>query len=218
MLFAATFMLAALNLFDRILYISGRQVHLLSYVNFDSGQNVATMFSTALLWLCALLVFVIASANQQRRLKYSQWTGLGLLFALLGIDKATLLHTRVQFPEFDMATPFGTIQDTWMVPILVLVILIAGIYLKFFIGLPRDTQKRIVLASMVYVVGVVGLDKAGCAWLAAFGHDMGYHLFVILEEAVEMVGCILFIYAFSGYIDQHLPRLSLRIASGQRET
>ncbi len=212
-LFGVVLLLFVLNLLERLLLFLGRPAFILSPVSFAEGQNVATLFAVALLWLCALLTFTISRADTDRQRDSLQWMGLCVVFAVLGIEKATLLHTRLPWSIGAVCASSEALQCASILPMIILIGALAAFYMAFFFRLPTDTKRHLLFAGMVYICGVVVLDKAGCVWLSKVGQDLVYHLYVIFEETMEMVGCILFVYAFSNYIDRHLSGLSIRIDS-----
>ena len=51
---------------------------------------------------------------------------------------------------------------------------------------------------MIYVSGVIGVEAVSGWHFEVFGkHNLGYNLLVTLEEGLEMLGVVVFIYALT---------------------
>ena len=194
------------------MYFMGRS-YPLGFLSLDGEYNLPTMFSTALLWCNALLVGCIAWAEKNVRLNAIYWWGLAIAFLAMGMDEAVVFHERIidGCRQFFNASEF--LYFAWVIPYTALTILFILIYLRFFCRLPVDTKKHILWAVILYIGGAIGFEMLGGAWMETHRKDSIYYLLSTIEEILEMLGSIAFIYAFSTHIDRHLPNLSLRITS-----
>ncbi|MEN7973272.1 MAG: hypothetical protein ABFR47_05510 [Verrucomicrobiota bacterium] len=186
----------------------------LGLLSMDGEQNIPTMFSVALLWLCALFAGCIAVAEESGgRLRRLQWGVLAVVFLFAGVDEFTEMHERLTEPLRNALNAGGLFYFAWVVPYVFFALLFTAMYFRFFMRLPGDTRKFVVLAVILYVGGSIGMEMIGGAWVQLHGKDWAYYLLVMVEEMMEMAGSIAFIYAFANHVDKHLPGFSLRITS-----
>ncbi|MEN8255445.1 MAG: hypothetical protein ABFR33_08245 [Verrucomicrobiota bacterium] len=181
-------------------------------VNFDVEQNLPSFFSTALLVCSSLLVGCIAKGERDIR-KSLHWAGLMVVFLLLALDENTEIHERLTEPLRCSLNAGGVFYYAWIIPYILVVAVFVACYFRFFLQLPKDTQKLVVLAAALYVGGAIGMEMINGAWRESFGRTASFYVLTTIEELMEMSGAIVFIYAFANHIDKHLPGLSLRITS-----
>lgn len=183
------------------------------YLSLDGEHNLPTMFSTALLWSSALLTGCIAWAEKNGRSNGVYWVGLAFAFIAMGLDESTMIHERFTEIVRALFETSGLLHYPWVIPYAIVILLFMPFYARFFFRLPSRIRKQIVLAMALYVSGAIGLEMVGGAWVEPHGKDAVFYLLVTTEEVLEMSGSIAFIYAFSSYIDRHIPGFCLRITS-----
>jgi len=85
-------------------------------------------------------------------------------------------------------------------------------YLKFLLHLPRKTRDLFLLAGSIYVGGALGMEMVCGYYADAVGQrNLIYGLMASVEEILEMVGVIVFIYALLSYIGSYLENIDLRL-------
>jgi hypothetical protein len=80
--------------------------------------------------------------------------------------------------------------------------------------LAPPVRRLFLLAAAVYLGGALGVEMAGAAH--AFRHgteNLGYSLWTTLEEALEMAGVAVFIYALLRQVEAGGP-VRLRVTAG----
>ncbi|MCZ0904903.1 hypothetical protein ON021_33910, partial [Microcoleus sp. HI-ES] len=106
----------------------------------------------------------------------------------------------------------GIFYFVWVIPGAIFVAVTALAYLKFLRHLPRKTRDFFLLAGSIYVGGALGMEMVGGYYADAVGQrNLIYGLMVCVEEILEMVGVIVFIYALLSYIGSHLETIDLRL-------
>lgn len=179
---------------------------------FDLGNenNFATWYSSMILLLCAVLLLVIGLHVKNTRGTYAgHWLTLAGIFLLLSLDETASIHERANhlgryFKQFNYFG--GLFYQAWVAAGICFVLTIGAVYLKFIVHLPRNTRMLFVVACLLYVGGALGLEMIEGTvnlWLGGV-ENLPYQLLVGVEEACEMMGVVVFIYALLGYIGLYM--------------
>jgi hypothetical protein len=176
---------------------------------FDLGNenNIATWYSSMTLSLCAMLLAVIGLHKKDIRDAYARhWLGLSGIFLLLALDETASLHERANhlgryFKQFDYFG--GYLFHPWVAVGICFVLAIGTVYLKFLTHLPKKTKRQFLVAGSLYVLGALGLEmiEGRVAFLLGVYENLLYQSLVGVEEALEMIGVVVFIHALLSYID-----------------
>ncbi len=158
----------------------------------DQENNLPTWYSgflllvaTALLWLCA----------RQRKAvgdRWSvQWLALSGGFLLMSLDEVAGVHETIN----------SVIVMTWAIPAVFLVLVLGLAFVPFLLQLPRRTALHFSLAGAIYIAGAVGVEIFGNSLSVQNLRDtLQYDMATLVEEALEMLGVILFIRALLRYM------------------
>lgn len=189
---------------------------LIDLFDFAIEGNVPTLYSAVSMLFCSALLALITHANWHKSDgKRFYWLGLTIVFFFLAIDEGTAIHEAVgTFMERYMHAR-GALYFLWVVPYGVATLVFALAYSKFVWGLPRDTRARFVAAGVIFLTGALGIEMLGAREADLHGYTtVTYCLLYSLEEMLEMLGIILFIYALLSHLAQETGRLSvvLRLA------
>ncbi len=102
--------------------------------------------------------------------------------------------------------------------------MLAALYLRFLLHLPRRYRALFVLAGVLYVGGAVGMELVSWhhrwalmeatqgdleAKLAA-SNVMSYALLAVVEETMELVGTAIFLYSLLCYLTEHRVGTEIR--------
>jgi hypothetical protein len=213
LLFGVATTLAGTSLILQGLHHSGQPVPagVLARLDLDRENNIPTWFSSVLLAAAAILLFFIArarSALKDRLAPY--WFGLALVFLYLSVDETASLHEAAIGPIQRMLNATGALYAAWVIPAMVMVPIFVAIYLRFLWALPRRTAVLFILAGAIYVGGALGLEMVGWHhryplhapnpddWEAS--KTLTYAVINHAEEAMEMTGIIIFVYALLSYV------------------
>lgn len=95
----------------------------------------------------------------------------------------------------------GFLYWSWIIPGMIVAILIGLYFLKFLNMIERKYTILFLLSGFIYLSGAVGFEMIG-GWLYShsLGDSMLYVFEVVIEESLEMLGMLLFIYALIKYI------------------
>jgi hypothetical protein len=106
----------------------------------------------------------------------------------------------------------------WVIPALIFVALVGLSYLPFLMQLKRTTAVLFVVAGATYVMGAVGMDMIGGLIVEQHGMESLQHSFArMIEELLEMLGVLVFLYALLEYIRKRVGIVRVRLLS-QSET
>ena len=179
----------------------------------DSEQNIPTFFSALLLLLSSAATALIATLKHRNGLPYAwHWTGLALGFLYVATDEAASIHELAIRPMRELLGMYATgiFYFAWTIPGIALVIVLAVVYLRFWLHLPAYTRRLVLFAGGLYVGGAIGVELIGSRHVELHGRDMTYSAIAMTEETLEMSGTILFIFAMLDYIEKHFGNVRLR--------
>ncbi len=104
--------------------------------------------------------------------------------------------------------------------------MLAFVYSKFVWALRKETRTQVVMAGVIFVSGALGVEMLGAREADLNGYDtVTYCVLYSLEEMLEMLGIILFIYALLSHLAREPGGLSVvlelpgnaRSRSGERK-
>jgi len=180
--------------------------------NMDAESNIPTFFSTGLLLTCALLLGTIAALrSQERHPSAIKWAGLALVFLYVSMDEAAGIHGLLTEPTQRRLGVSGALSFAWVIPAMAAVVVLATLYVRFILALPRRIRLLFIVSAMVYVGGAVGLEMVAAAWVELHTKDnTTYVLISTLEETLEMLGATIFIYALLIYLQTEFGSFRVR--------
>lgn len=188
--------------------------------NLDREINYPSWYSSFTLLFCAILLGIIAAAKKKQGDRFlSHWKALGFIFVFLSLDEILSIHEILIIDDLRKALNLGGFfYFIWVIPGAIFVLLTALAYLKFLRHLPQKTRQLFLLAGSIYVGGALGMEMVCGYYADAVGQrNVIYGLMVSVEEILEMVGVIVFIYALLSYIGSYLEDIDLRFKIVDRE-
>ncbi|WNN87359.1 hypothetical protein [Gloeocapsopsis dulcis] len=187
--------------------------------NLNRELNIPTFYAMCLLLISSILLAIIAYAKQVRGdclVRY--WTALSILFFGLAIDEIISIHERMTKPLRSALNAGGLLYYAWIIPGAVFVLLCLLAFRKFFRNLPTKTRQLIFLAGSIFVSGAIGVEAVGGYYAHLYGEqNMTYAVIAGIEEFLEMLGVIVFIYALLSHIDSAMKGLSVRFKIAARK-
>jgi hypothetical protein len=85
-------------------------------------------------------------------------------------------------------------------------------FLRFYLGLPRRFKLLFGVSALVYVFGVIGMEMIdGLFFPVESNFTLIYDFLTTIEESLEMLGIILFIYSLLKYMTLDAPTASYEI-------
>jgi hypothetical protein len=179
----------------------------------DKEGNIPSFYSALALLFCSLLLAIIA-ISKKREKDYSviYWRGLSFIFLYLSIDEAASIHELSMYPFKKALGAQGFLYYTWIVPFGLLVLIFIGLYSKFILSLPKKIKILFIAAGSIFLFGSLGMEAIGGFRADQVGtSNFLYSMIVTLEESLEMIGILVFIYALMQYIKYHTSTQSIKV-------
>jgi hypothetical protein len=184
---------------------------------FNVGRegNIPTFLSSLMLFFSALLLALIAIAKRADRW-FKHWAALAAIFLFLSLDEAAQMHEPVTTLLRSLLGTSGIFHYAWVIPYGVLTVIAFVVYIAFLRQLPPRIRWLIATAGAIYVCGALGIELIEGATLATLAiEEIGRPRIVTnsIEEAMEMVGVIVFIHALLAYMESEMGGLRIGLAS-----
>lgn len=173
----------------------------------DREQNLPTFFSYFLLVFAALLLAVISVFEHKRNNPHAfYWAILSFGFIFMAGDELLRIHERLINPLRGVLGDdyWGIFHYPWVIPYSVLVLVLALFFLRFLLSLSTATRRTFLIAGSLYLAGALGCELVGAYVVKdlKLGEHMLYVMITSLEESLEMVGVVVFIWALLLHISQ----------------
>ncbi|MEH1902184.1 MAG: hypothetical protein V7L04_12400 [Nostoc sp.] len=183
----------------------------------DGEFNIPAWYSVFSLLFCSGLLKVITVIKTEDRY-FSYWKTLSRIFFYLSLDEAFSFHEILIIPSVRESLHLNPIFfQTWVIPGAVLVGVFAFKYFKFLLHLPLKTRYLFLIAAVVYVGGGLGMEMVGGVLRVDFGRRTLITLIgIIVEEFMEMVGIVIFIYALLAYLSRLKESIQLKISISEK--
>ena len=179
---------------------------------FDAEANFPSLYSALAIAISAYFLWLIGALESERVMKRSfYWKLLAVFFLFLALDEFGSLHEYMIQPMRRVMETTSVDADffyfAWFIPYAAVLLVLGIILLKFLVGLPPQTRWTFLLGGLVFLAGAVGMEMLGGKYWAAQGWsidgkdavDMNYALIVTVEEFLEMIGIVIFIYGLMRY-------------------
>jgi hypothetical protein len=183
-------------------------------LNLDVDRSIPSFFSSMMLLTCSFFLFIIASAKRKDSKSYIYWAGLSLIFLLLSIDEALMIHESLNDKTQTLLNTSGYFYFAWIIPYGLGLIIFLLAYMKFLLSLPCKTRILFIIAGFVFVSGAIGLEAISGKYFELYSdYSMAYIILSTIEEILEMSGIVVFIYALTSYMDSEFKCNRFRIKS-----
>ena len=178
--------------------------------------NIPTFYSFSALLLCSALLAIIAFAKKKENAPYSlHWKALSIIFLYLSMDEASQLHEMTIKPLRSALNASGFLHYTWVILGIVFSLIVVLAYLRFLADLPRKTRNLFLVAGAIFVGGALGMEMIGGYYSSLYAGqpipllrfcniNLNYQMIATVEELLEMLGIVVFIYALMSYISLHV--------------
>jgi hypothetical protein len=181
---------------------------IIRHLDLNSEYNFATWYSASILFLCALLLWVIGRIDSVERGLRWWWAGLSLIFSFMAFDEITSLHERSMDYVRDRLHADGYLHFAWVVPGAAFALGVFLVYIPFLQRLPKRTRKLFLLSGGIYLAGALVMEMIGGKYASVHGElNLTFASLAHLEEAMELAGSVLFVYALLDFLRQRCSPL-----------
>jgi hypothetical protein len=169
----------------------------------DGEGTAGAYFSSVQLFIAALLLTVIAKVQRNSPKDARPWLVLALGFYFLSADEAIALHERLAQPMQELMGKgkLGLLYVGWIVPAAIGAGVVGIYFLPFLFRLPLSTRRHFVAAAVLFLGGAVGVEAVEGRYVEEHGMDnLGFSLYVFVEEGMEMIGILVFVRGLLRYL------------------
>lgn len=166
-------------------------------------DSIPTWYSVLILFVAAVLLFVIAKGKSQSKNDYtSYWWGLAFIFLYFSMDEGAVIHEIFAIPLQEAFNTDGFFAFGWQILAFPLVIIFGLVYLKFLFHLPPKTRNCFIVSAVLYAGGALIFEGFSASQYDSAGISMTYLSLATIEEFFEILGVSLFIFALLDYMQQ----------------
>ncbi len=206
-------------------YLSGGESaiarKLMKFFYVDLELNAPAFFSGLLLLFAALLLSLTFYMKRRRdERKIAPWAVLACGFLVMAFDEIVSVHERLIEPMREVlgGQDLGIFYFAWVVPAIVLVLGLGLYFSSFLLRLPTTTFFGFFVAGALFLGGAIGLELLEGRHSELFGkEDIVYITFTTCEEALEMLGVIVFIRSLLRYLSDQHPEVGISFLGHKKE-
>lgn len=190
--------------------------NLIRLFHVDREANIPSVLSALALLFCSILLATIARVKKLAGNRYfSHWTALSILFGLLSLDELVSIHEIADLPLRSAINTSGFIYFAWVIPGAIFVVACGLACLRLLATLPAKTLRLFLLAATLFLGGALGVEMVGGYVTQNWGQsNLLYATAATLEELLEMLGVVVFIYALLSYLKSQVKDVRLRVRFG----
>lgn len=170
---------------------------------FDVGMegNIPTIYSVLALCLASIVTFLVARVartNSDKDWRY--WFFLACVLLFLAFDEGATIHEHVGdlFESYYGGLATGFLYWLWVVPYGIAVMWLGAALFPFLLRLPARTRNGCIGAGLVFIGGAIGVEMISASVYelhdGSSGKPLEYYLLYTLEESMEMLGVVIYIY------------------------
>lgn len=169
---------------------------IMAFFDLDAEVNLPTWFQTLLTAAIGGLLLAWRGELVVGGGARWGWVLLGFAFLALSLDEMASLHEKLMGPMREIfSITSGPLLYAWVIPVGLLTLVLFLVLVPFLKSLPRATLIRFLVAGFVFVSGALLLEMVGASLATTLGDTALYDGVTSLEEAMEMVGAVLFLRA-----------------------
>ena len=186
------------------------QLGFLRLLALDGENTLPSWYSSVQLLFSSAVLAVIGLSRKQEKNPYGwHWLTLSVLFLCLAIDEASSIHEMAAPPierwlqsAGHLDSVLSVVGTPWLLAAIPFTIIVFLVFLRFLWHLPRATMTLFLIGGGLYVAGAVGIEDLAGHYLGTPGADetFTYQIMITVEEGLEMLGILVFLYALMTYM------------------
>lgn len=167
----------------------GRLGGLYALFDLDVETSVSTFVQSTLLVTAAVVLWLLARALPDARLVARVLAAATLWVAA---DEASQIHELLIVPIDRAWHTSGIFRFGWVIPGIAVAVVVVVLSIRLVRAIAPSARPGLVVGGALYLLGAVGMEMAGGAWLDAHGGDAAYRMvFTSIEETMEGAGIVL---------------------------
>lgn len=181
---------------------NGLGIHFLNLFSVNLEGSFPTWYSTLLLFISGVLLVWISRIKFQEQ-DHQRWYWLGLVagFFYLSADEGAGIHEIFVDVTKETFNTSGFFEFGWQIVAIPVVLVVMLLYVRFVHRLPTQTRFWLVVSAFVYLGGALIVEGISAnQWSMDGGMSMRYLSIATIEETMEMLGAVFFIYTWLDYI------------------
>ncbi|QKQ78009.1 hypothetical protein FBB35_30800 [Nostoc sp. TCL240-02] len=122
------------------------------------------------------------------------------------------LHERLTTPLRGTFNTSGSLYYAWVIAGAIFVLLFLLVFGRFVATLPGKTRRLFFIAGTIYIAGAIASELVGGYYEYYYTpFNMVYVFIATIEEVLEMVGIVIFIYALLSYISSNMKGIDIGV-------
>lgn len=210
-------------------HIASEQYGMLWVFHFDSEANIPALYSFVIIMACGALLWATASLHEVRIKQQTRfWKTLSCLCIIAALDEFTGFHQVLTTDSLKLLGDFtadGYLYFKWIIPYCLFFALMTAFLLNQFIRLPIHTKLTFLLGGTIFFVGAILFEMLGGHYLVTHPGEskytsLNYALLATVEELLEMIGIIIFLYGIMKFYIKHAEqeKLEFKIRLAEKNT
>lgn len=170
--------------------------------NFNAEKNIPSTFSSLLHLFASLLLSLVGFSRLNINTSKAFWFFLSFIFLFLSLDELLRIHEKITGPFSGLMADTGAFIYSWTLYYGIGLLILGVLLLKPLIALPDKTRNQFIIAGGIFVFGAIGMENLAGRYIHSNSiapADIITHpdilIFSTLEETMEMMGVVFFIYA-----------------------
>ena len=180
----------------------------------SSEANIPTFFSSFLLFIPAVILYLIYKSASKGSGLRNYWLVLMIIFAWLSIDETASIHEQFGKIGKTLHLHSGYLYYSWIIPYILFAVIAFFFFLRFLLKLPHATRILFIISGFIYTGAATCFELFEGNIAKKYGpNTLNDLLLCAAEEFLEMTGVIIFIYALLRYVAATAPTLFLTVMS-----
>jgi hypothetical protein len=170
--------------------------------NFNAEKNIPSTFSSLLHLFASLSLALVGISRLNINTSKAFWFFLSFIFLFLSLDELLRIHEKITGPLTGLMAETGTFIYSWTLYYGIGLLILGVLVLKPLIALPDKTRNQFIIAGGIFIFGAIGMENLAGRHIHENNiapADIITHpdIFILstIEETMEMMGVIFFIYA-----------------------
>lgn len=206
-------------MFNYLNYQNSISAFYVKLFDLNTEGNLPTLFSTLILMFASVLlalIFIKRKVSNSPDRNY--WLFLSVVFLMLALDESLQIHEKVtnlinlignEGNINSISERPGFLRYAWVIPYFVIVAGLVLFLFKFLLRLPAKTRNLFILSGVIFVSGAIGLELLEGYYDTLLGTNFYTVVLYTIEEAMEMFGVIIFIYALLMYLSENQEKVKI---------